>query len=373
MIRRQGGRGYNKCLALKALSARHLLYPLLQGFMLKSLPSPVYAATMADKSKTRALVLISGGLDSILAARVLMDQGIDVTGITFSSAFFGPENAKEGAKQVGCDLRVIDISEEHLALVKDPPRGYGKNMNPCIDCHMMMVKKACELAKRESFDVVATGEVLNERPMSQNRDSLGVVARGSGYPEMILRPLSAKHMEPTEPELKGLVDREKLYAIEGRTRKIQMGLAKRFGIKKYIQPAGGCLLTDPEFSKRLKELFTTKPDADIKDVALLKCGRHFRLPGGAKLVVGRDEKDNEKVLNAADSHGVVLISDITPGPISYLVYETSEESVRLAGSIAAAYADNEGRAVDMLVKFGEDEKRVSFSPMLRAETIKYRI
>src|SRR3989338_780967 len=201
--------------------------------------------------QVKALCLLSGGLDSQLAVCVLKNQGIEVTGISFTSPFFGSKNAEKAAAAMNIELIVKDITSEHLPLVKNPPHGYGKCMNPCIDCHALMVKKAGEIALAQKFDIIATGEVIGERPMSQNLNSLGVVANDSGFKGVLLRPLSAKLLPPTKPEIDGLVSREKLLALSGRSRRPQMKLANEFGLKSYVQPAGGCLLTDPEFSKKL--------------------------------------------------------------------------------------------------------------------------
>ena len=191
---------------------------------------------------TRALAMISGGLDSILAAKLIKEQGIDVIGICFKSYFFSEESAKKMTKQIDIPLVVVDFSPEHLELVKNPKHGRGKNMNPCIDCHSMMMNYAGELLEKYEADFIITGEVLNQRPMSQNRQALDIVKKESGFKDKILRPLCAKNLQPTEMELNGLVDREKLMKISGRSRKIQMALAEEWGIKEYPSPAGGCRL-----------------------------------------------------------------------------------------------------------------------------------
>lgn len=325
-----------------------------------------------EKKKVRAICLISGGLDSLLAACVLRDQGIEVLGLTFSTPFFGPTNAEKGCKQIGIPLRVIDISEPHLKMLKDPPHGYGKNMNPCIDCHAMMVRVAGELMKEEGFDLIATGEVLNERPMSQNMDSLNVVAHASGVEEYILRPLSAKLLMPTKPETLGLVDRDRLCAIEGRSRKMQMELAKKFGIKDYLQPAGGCLLTDPEFSIRLKGLLQENPDAGIREMYLLKHGRHFIIPSGARVIVGRNEKDNESIVEHAKGKGVIIMPAIIPGPT---VHVSSEEKsdVEFACTICASFSNHKGCDVELTVVRSDSEEHVIVKPQDKNDFSKYRV
>jgi tRNA U34 2-thiouridine synthase MnmA/TrmU len=323
--------------------------------------------------KTKALALLSGGLDSVLAVCTLMEQGIGVTGVTFASAFFGSERARRASEMLGIELIVEDISEEHLALVKDPPHGFGKCMNPCIDCHAMMVKKAFEMMRKLGLDLVATGEVLGERPMSQNRQSLDVVERESGAAGLLLRPLSARLLPPTRPELDGLVDRERLHAIEGRSRKPQMALAERYGIRHYEQPAGGCLLTDPRFSDRLRELIGVKPKADLFDVDLLKVGRHFRLPSGSKVIVGRDEEENKKMMSFAGSRGALLISDVVPGPVVFLDGDGGADDMREAAVICASFADNQERDVEMQWIRGASSGRIAAGPVRRSNFDPIRI
>jgi hypothetical protein len=313
--------------------------------------------------KVRAISLLSGGLDSLLAVKVLQEQGVEVVGLTFISPFFGPENAQKGAEQLNIELIVKDISEEELLLVKKPPHGYGKQMNPCIDCHALMFQKAGEMLG-EGYDFIATGEVLGERPMSQNRQSLDTVARCCGVPEYLLRPLSAKLLDPTKPEMDGLVDREGLLAIEGRSRKPQMELARKYGIKSYVQPAGGCLLTDPHFSQRLRELLSRNPDAKVDDARLLRLGRHFRSSTGARIVVGRDQNDNDRICSFAKASDVIIISDIIPGP-SVLIRDARDGDVELAAKICASYADHDQSPVDMAVVDGEKRNRIQAMPSPR--------
>jgi len=275
--------------------------------------------------KTKALVLLSGGLDSILAAELLKRQGIEVTALSFKSHFFNDKAAKKAADKLNIPLRTIDFSEEHLNLVKNPPHGYGKTMNPCIDCHALMLKKAKEIMEKEKFDFVATGEVLGERPMSQNVNALKLVEKESSLKGYLLRPLSAKLLDPTIPEEKGLVKREKLLDISGRSRKRQMELAKEWGIKEYPTPAGGCLLTDPGFSKRLRELFNECPDCQGNDVELLKFGRHF-WEKGIKIVVGRNEKENEQIKKLAQKGDILVEMKDYPGPLTLIRNYSSEDT-----------------------------------------------
>jgi len=257
--------------------------------------------------KPKALVLFSGGLDSLLAKKLLEKQGAKVTTLSFKSYFF---NAAQADK-------VVDFSKEHLRMVKNPKYGYGKSVNPCIDCHALMLKKAKGIINREGFDLVATGEVLGERPMSQNLKALKTVEEQSSLKGYLLRPLSAKLLEPTVPEEKGIIDRSKLFDISGRSRKRQMELAKRWGIKKYPQPAGGCLLTDLEFGKKLKELFEINPRCDGNDVELLRYGRHF-IQGKTKIIVGRNQEENDKIKKLARKGDILVEMKNYPGPLTLI-------------------------------------------------------
>ncbi len=306
----------------------------------------------------RALALVSGGLDSLLAVKVLQEQGIDVVGLSFESPFFNAQNAQRGAEQLGIHLRVVDITEELWALLKDPPHGFGKNMNPCIDCHALMVRKAVEILTREGFDLIATGEVLGERPRSQNRQSLETVARDAGAEAILVRPLSARLLPETQPEREGKVDRSRLLAIEGRSRKPQMELAERYGIHQYQQPAGGCLLTDPAFSVRLRELLDHEPHASSREVRLLTLGRHFRLPSGAKVIVGRNAKDNERILSAGEQPDVLLDTTTIPGPAALLLASQTESDITLSAEICASYADHGNHPLELtIVRTGKREQR----------------
>lgn len=269
------------------------------------------------RKKARALVLFSGGLDSILAVKILKEQGIEVKALSFQSYFFNAGEAKKAAKKLKIPLKIIDFSKDHLKIVKKPKYGYGKAMNPCIDCHILMLKKAKEIMKKEKFDFVATGEVLKERPMSQNFQALKIVEKESRLKGYLLRPLSAKLLEPTIPEKKGLVDRQKLLDISGRSRKRQLELAKRYRISFYPTPAGGCLLTDLEFGKRLKKLMDEYPQFQRNDIELLKLGRHF-WQDKIKIVVGRNKEENEKIKALAKRKDVLIEMENYPGPLTLI-------------------------------------------------------
>lgn len=288
---------------------------------------------------TRAIALFSGGLDSILAFKVIADQGIAVSGITFETPFFSAAKARLTAERIGLPLAVLDITEEHLQMLHAPRYGYGRNMNPCIDCHTLMLRIAGRRMQEEGADFVFTGEVLGERPMSQGKQSLYVVAKNSGYADRILRPLSARLLPETEPERSGKVDRSRLCDIQGRGRKRQMEMAAQYGITSYPPPAGGCLLTDPIYSRRLRDLFDHHRDYEIRDIDLLKVGRHLRLDEKTKAIVGRNAADNETIERLAKRGDALIRIDSFPGP-TVLVPGGGDERTRfLAAGICARYCD----------------------------------
>ncbi len=270
-----------------------------------------------NNKKIKSLVLFSGGLDSILAVLILREQGIEVKGVCFKSCFFDCKKAKIEAKKINLKLYII---EEHLNLIKNPPHGYGKHLNPCIDCHALMIKRAGELAQEKGYNFVATGEVLGQRPFSQNKIALKKVKELAGFD--VLRPLSAKLLPETEVEKKRLVDRDKLLDIRGRNRQKQQELIKKYNIIDYPSPAGGCLLTDPSFSNRLKKMFEFWPDCTKDDIELLKYGRVFWLIIKDNLrvlvMVGRDKKDNDNLEKISKKGDFVLKLKETTGPTTLL-------------------------------------------------------
>lgn len=279
---------------------------------------------------TKALVLLSGGLDSLLAARILLEQDVEVTGLSFKSCFFGTAKAKKAAEQLGIELIEVDFSEEHLNMVKNPAHGYGKNMNPCIDCHGLMLKQAKEIMEKEGYDFVATGEVLGERPMSQNAGALKIVEKISGLEGKLLRPLSARLLDESVAERSGKINRGGLLNISGRSRHRQLELVKKYGIKEFASPGGGCLLTEPDFSEKLLKLLEYWPESNSNDITLLKYGRVFWLKDendkNVLLVVGRDEKDNESLEKLAQS-GDALINLVNEnGPTSLIRGIRQQES-----------------------------------------------
>lgn len=302
------------------------------------------------KKTVKAISLFSGGLDSIISAKLILEQDIEVLGLTFRTPFFGAEKPTAAARMIGLPLMVLDITEEHLAVVRAPRYGYGRNMNPCIDCHALMLRIAGKKMEEMAFDFIFTGEVLGQRPMSQNRQMLHVVAKNSGWADYILRPLSARLLPETLPERGGIVDRGKLLDIQGRGRKRQMEMARQYGITEYSNPAGGCLLTDPMFSRRLKDLFAQHPDFTRRDLELLKVGRHIRLDERHKVIVGRNKRDNQVLEPLIEDHDTVFQMRDFPGPLCMIPGGGPEEVEWAAAAICAAYGDAPKNAGEMIVK-----------------------
>jgi len=262
----------------------------------------------------------------MLGAKILMAQGIEVKGLFFKTYFFIDKEIEEKAKQIGINLEIVDLSKEQLGVVKNPKYGYGKNMNPCLDCRILMFKKAKQIMEKQGFDFIATGEVLGERPMTQTRKNLLFIEEKSGLKGKVVRPLSADLFAGT--------DIKTGYAIQGRSRKKQMELAKKFGLKNYPSPAGGCLLTDPYFSKRLKQLLDKKAVVQEKDIKLLFLGRHFWYKD-KRIVVGKNEQENEKIKKLRNKKDVIIELKDIPGP-SALV--TGEQAIEKAKELVKYYS-----------------------------------
>lgn len=294
---------------------------------------------VSKSRKVSALGLCSGGLDSILSALVLREQGIDVHWVSFETPFFSSTKARTASKNTGVPLMVRRITSQYMQMMRLPSVKYGKNMNPCMDCHTLMYRLAGEIMAEHGFDFLFSGEVLGQRPMSQTRTSLRYVEKHCGFDGYVLRPLCAKKLAETIPEREGLVDRQRLLDISGRSRKRQLQLAQKFGVTDFPAPAGGCLLTDKLFSRRLKDLFDHQETNPEKDLELLKFGRHFRLNPTTKIIVGRTYQDNEQISRCTDpDKDVVLKVDQFPGPLAVLPGGGSEPMVELAARICAGYS-----------------------------------
>ncbi|MCD4804389.1 MAG: tRNA 4-thiouridine(8) synthase ThiI [Desulfobacterales bacterium] len=289
--------------------------------------------------KVRALGLSSGGLDSILSALILRDQGIEVEWISFETPFFSSAKARQAAYKTKIPVTIKNITQVYLKMLKNPPCGYGKHMNPCMDCHALMFRLAGTIMKNKGFNFVFSGEVLGQRPMSQTKPSLRYVEKHSDIDGYILRPLSAKRLPLTIPEKEGLVNRELLLNFSGRSRKPQIKLAEKFGITEYPNPAGGCLLTDKGYSARLKDLFEHQSTYTEKELHLLKHGRHLRLDNNTKLIIGRTKQDNEKIIkyHNPSRDTVIKVKDF-PGPIVLIPYKASKDIIIKAASICTGYS-----------------------------------
>jgi tRNA U34 2-thiouridine synthase MnmA/TrmU len=267
---------------------------------------------------------------------------------------------------MGFNLIEADITKEHLDLLKSPKYGYGKNMNPCIDCHTLMLKIAGRIMEDREADFIFTGEVLGQRPMSQTRQSLYVVAKNSGYEEYILRPLSALLLPETRPEIEGKVDRQRLLAIKGKGRKDQIKLARHYGIDHYSAPAGGCLLTDPMFSKRLRDLFQYNMDFHIRDIELLKYGRHFRINEFSKAIVGRNSLENEELQRLSHEEDIVIHIMQFPGPTTIVPHGGDEITIHSAASLCALYSDApKNEEVTALCRKGNTVSHIRVTAALR--------
>jgi len=318
--------------------------------------------------KVKSLGLFSGGLDSMLAVQVLLEQKIGVTGISFTSPFFGSEQAIKAAKEIGIPLIVSDITRKLLPIIKNPKHGYGANLNPCIDCHALMIREAGKIMEEEGYDFIFSGEVYYQRPMSQTKNSLLLVAKLSGYEDFLLRPLSAKYLPETRPEKSGLVDRKRLLDIEGRSRKRQIELSKNYGFKEFASPSGGCLLTDRNFSRRLKEIFTYEKNCSAKDLELLKVGRHFRIYR-KKVVVGRDEKENQVLKKRAENNDVLLSAEHVPGPVTLVCGGGSDRLIKKAASICARYSKAKNDSIlPVIYKMGDSIEKI-IPPAIKEDEI----
>ena len=316
---------------------------------------------MVDRpEKIKAVAMLSGGLDSSLAVKIVADQGIEVLGINFNTGFcltdhrrkmlglgadIDPESVRNEALQAGARWRVpveiVDISAEYMKILTSPKHGYGSAVNPCIDCRIYMLKQAGIYMNRVGAKFLITGEVVGQRPMSQMRKTLRLIEKESGLAGYILRPLSARILEPTVPEIEGWVDREKLYNFAGRSRKPQMELAREIGLTDYPQPAGGCcFLTDLNYARRMQDLFIHQDKKKLtpEQVLLLKVGRHFRINGKTKAIVGRNEVENLFLEKNTENMVKLNCVDVM-GPLTVLEGNIGEEELRLGAELTARYSD----------------------------------
>jgi tRNA U34 2-thiouridine synthase MnmA/TrmU len=310
----------------------------------------------------KAIALFSGGLDSILAVKLMLEQGVDIHALTFITPFSEftklgrniPARAFAGALDIPISVKFLGT--EFMKMVQHPAHGYGKQMNPCIDCRIMLMQHARLFMEQVNADFIITGEVVGERPMTQNKQAMKLIEKSAGLEGLLVRPLSGKLLEPTIPEQKGLIRREHMLEIGGRSRKPQMALAREFGIEDYPTPAGGCLLTDPAFSKKLSDALK-HGEHTLRDMAMLSFGRHFRLPSGAKLVVGRNERENRKILASQTESSFCFDAHDIPSPIVLIQKLMSEADIATAAAICLRYSDSESdeRTVDYW-KWGEEKE-----------------
>jgi len=314
--------------------------------------------------KRKALALLSGGLDSTLAVKMMLDMGIEVEALNFTSPFCTCTGKNSGCKseavrvaqEFNIPIKVMHKGVDYLEIVRNPEHGYGKGVNPCVDCRIYLLRKAKEYMEESGSDFVITGEVLGQRPMSQRRDSLRVIERESGLEGLLLRPLSAQHFEPTIPEREGWVDREKLLAIKGRCRKELFDLADELDVTNYPCPAGGCLLTELSFVPKIKDMFDHCDELDQRDFRLLKIGRHFRIGDRTKLIVGRAEADNHQMENIRTEDEAALTWMDGNTPLGVIVGNQDCDR-QLAAQIMLRYTRAEAGApcrIAVRFKGGED-------------------
>ncbi len=335
----------------------------------------------------KAVALISGGLDSMLAAKAVMEQGVHVEGINFFTGFCVEghthairkkdkdkpkrNNSLWVAEQLGIKLHIIDIIEEYKDVLINPKHGYGANMNPCLDCKIFMVNKARQWVQENGFDFIITGEVMGQRPMSQRRETMPIVAEESGADELLLRPLCAQNLPATLPEKEGWVDREKLFDFSGRSRKPQMALAEQYGFVEYSQPAGGCcFLTDEKYSRKLVDLWQARGEKDyeLDDVMLLKVGRHIRPKQNFKLIVAREEGE-ARFMQGYKNDFINMNCASHRGPLALIDGKPSEEDLQLAGQITARYGQGrDAEQVEISIREpGKEERKIAVKPLPQNE------
>ncbi|OQX91460.1 MAG: hypothetical protein B6D58_07990 [candidate division Zixibacteria bacterium 4484_95] len=333
-------------------------------------------------NKPKAIALYSGGLDSALAILVMIHHEVEVEALKFIIPFgystgdmpSGNSTSSSVAKEWGFNIINKHLGWDFVEIVKNPKFGRGKNMNPCIDCRLLMLKEAGVHMERSGADFVITGEVLGQRPLSQLRDNLDMIAEKSGLGGRLVRPLSGKLLPPTLPEKEGLIKREWLLDIQGRSRKKQIALAKKFGLKDYSSPAGGCLLTDQQYSRKIEDLFTFESKFDFNDIDLLRVGRHFRLSERCKLIIGRNEEENKAILYLSKKSDFIFEVMNVGSPIGLLRGKASQDDIKLAVSITARYSDAKTqKSVIVNIKKGDQSKDIPICPIDNEILNKYRI
>ncbi len=323
----------------------------------------------------KAVALFSGGLDSALAIKLVQKQGIQIVAVYFHSPFFEPESTKRIkhlARILNIKLKVIELGSDYVRLVRHPNHGYGKNINPCVDCHMYMLKSAEKYAKKIGARFISTGEVVGQRPMSQHKHTLLMIGKRTGLSGKILRPLSAKLLPETEAERKGWVDRSKLLEIEGRRRGIQLKLAKKLNISGFQSGGSGCKLTDMGYANKVGDLFKNKKRITIRDVELLNFGRHFRYNKN-KIIVGRNEQDNKMLMRLKLKSDLAFEVEDIAGPTTVLKGKLTKKSIQLAAKLTARYSDAESKTVVVLYGNQRLNKEIIVNPAKEKEIESLRI
>lgn len=315
---------------------------------MKNTETAVISAGVAAGASVKVIGLLSGGVDSALATRIMKKLGFDIVALNFTSPFcncthkdHGCKNeAKRLADELGIRARVEFMGQGYIDIVRNPKFGHGKNMNPCVDCRVMIFRRAKEIMEEEGAAFIFTGEVVGQRAMSQKIDRMMIIEKEAGLAGMVVRPLSAKLLPPTLPEKNGLIDRESMLAIHGKSRKDQFRISKEeFGVTDNLCSSGGCLLTDPGFAVRMKDLLEHDDSADVKDARLLRIGRHYRVSDGLKLIVGRNEEENGKLLRMADNDDFIFYPLDGRGPTTLVKGKLDRELIALVGSVTARYCD----------------------------------
>ena len=326
--------------------------------------------------KRKAIALFSGGLDSTLAIKLIIDQGVEVIACNINTGFGTTHDRQKHMQnmcdQIGAELRIIDIQSEYLQNVLFSPKyGYGKHFNPCIDCHAKMFEVAKEIMEAESADFLISGEVLGQRPMSQNADALNIVLNEANVNGLLVRPLSAQQLKPTIAETEGWIDREKLENIQGRSRDRQLELVDAYGITDYESPGGGCLLTDANFTIKIMDYIKHDPTFNVEDIQVLKWGRHFRLPDGAKMVVGRKKDENRHLQEIKNSKFIHIQTKEIAGPHTLLSKDATPADKEFAARGILTYCKTEPQKSYTLLFDGLKLEKKPLSS--RAEISKYSL
>ncbi|MEM2174994.1 MAG: tRNA 4-thiouridine(8) synthase ThiI [Candidatus Micrarchaeia archaeon] len=322
---------------------------------------------MKRNMERKALALISGGLDSLLAAKIIQDQNIEVEGVTFVTPFPGCERfAGLAAKQLGIKHHIIFLN--NLKIVRNPKFGYGSAANPCIDCKILFFREAKKLMKKIGASFLVTGEVIGQRPMSQMKRQMEIIEKESGLEGLIVRPLCAKHLKPSIPEIKGIVDREKLLDIKGRSRKRQIELARKFGFK-YSQPSGGCILTDKNFAKKLFDLFKNSKKINYEDIESLKVGRHFRI-NGCKIIIGRNKDENNFLLKLS---GKKIFPIGFKGPTTLIRNRANKKIIEKACILTIRYSDEKDKEGVFKLKVDNKVVEVNYNRSKAEELILFKL